>query len=325
MHKRTLNNVQLGLFVLVGITFLIVALYLIGNNRNLFNKTFQINATFYKVNGLMKGNNVRFSGIDVGTVKRVEIISDSSVMVTMIIENDIQRFIKKTAVASMGTDGLMGNKLVNIENGTVFAESVLGGDTIKALKQIETDKMLRTLDLTNENLLMITSDLKNITQKVNGKNTLWSILMDTVIADNVKQAISGLRTTTKNTAMFTQNLNSLLHDVKDGKGMLGYLTSDTTSVARLESSLVQINEASERAATVTKDLKQVTEKIKRGEGPVGILLSDTVFSHDLSKSMRNIRISSEKLSENMEAMKHNFLFKGYFKDQEKKAREKAGK
>lgn len=320
MHKKTVDNVQLGFFVLVGTSFLIAALYLIGNNRNLFSQTFQINATFYKVNGLMKGNNVRFSGIDVGTVRGVEIISDTSVQVTMVIENAAQKFIKKNAVAAVGTDGLMGNKLVNIDNATTASPPVEDWDIIKTRKPVETDQMLRTLDQTNENLSYITSDLKRITQRLNNNNSLWSILMDTTAAENVKQAIVAIRATTKNTSAFTQDLNSMLQEVRNGKGTLGYLLSDTTSPARLKHSILQINEASDKAAQVTKDLKEMTEKIKRGEGSAGILLSDTAFAHDLSKSMRNIRISSEKLSINMEAMQHNFLFRGYFKDQEKKER-----
>ena len=101
MHKKTINNVRLGLFVLIGTIFLIAALYLIGNNRNIFDQTFTVRATFYKVNGLMKGNNVRFSGIDVGTVKSVRIASDTSVEVSMIIESDAKRFIRKNAIASV--------------------------------------------------------------------------------------------------------------------------------------------------------------------------------------------------------------------------------
>ena len=116
MAKETSKNIRLGIFVLAGTAFLIVALYFIGNKQNLFGSTFKISAQFNNVNGLMIGNNVRFSGIDVGTVESVEIINDSMVNVVMIIEKDVQKFIRKNAVASVGTDGLMGNKLVNINS-----------------------------------------------------------------------------------------------------------------------------------------------------------------------------------------------------------------
>lgn len=323
MRKETLSNVQLGLFVLAGTAFLVAALYLIGNNRDLFNKTFQIKATFYKVNGLMKGNSVRFAGIDVGTVKRVEIISDSTVNVTLGIESDAKRFIRKNALATVGTDGLMGDKLVNITNTSEPAEVVKNGDVLGTLKPIETDQMLRTLDQTNGDLSVIASDLRKITQKVNSSNTLWSILMDTSVAENVKQAIIDLRATTQNTRQFTKDLSSVSQDMRNGKGLLGYLVRDTISANQLRSGIAKINEAGEKVSSVAADLKDVSLKLKKGEGPAGILLSDTIFAHDLSKSMRNIREGSQKLNENMEAMKHNFLFSGYFKKQEKENRKKS--
>ncbi len=323
MSKKTVNNIQLGFFVLIGAVFLIAALYLIGNNRNLFSQTFQLRATFYQVNGLMKGNNVRFSGINVGTVKSVTIVSDTSVDVTMIIEDDAQKFIKKNSAASIGTDGLMGNKLINIINFSTLAESVEDGDIIKSIRPVETDQMLRTLDQTNENLSTITSDLKKITQKLSNRNTLWSILMDTVIAENVKYVISDIRVTTRNTSAFSKDLHGLLEDINNGKGMIGYMVGDTSASGKLKRSVTKINESSEHTEEVAKNLEEMTRKIKNGQGGAGILLSDTAFANDLSKSMRNIRMSSEKLNENIEAMRHHVLFRGYFKDQEKK-RQKAG-
>src|SRR5690349_12707063 len=124
MAKEVSKNIRLGVFVLLGTILLIAALYLIGNNHNLFGNTFRISAEFYNVNGLMPGNNVRFSGIDVGTVESVEIVSDSSVRVVMVIEQDIRKYIRKNAVASIGTDGLMGNKLVNINSSDEDAEPI---------------------------------------------------------------------------------------------------------------------------------------------------------------------------------------------------------
>lgn len=318
MKRNTISNIQLGVFVMVGTAFLVTALYYIGSNRSLFDKTFEVNATFYNVNGLMKGNNVRFSGIDVGTIKRVEIISDTSILVTMIIEDRVHPFIKKNSVASVGTDGLMGNKLVNISNlSNASNEIIEEGEMLVAIKPVETDEMLRTLDKTNENLYQISTNLKKITQKVSNSSSLWSILMDTTLAENVKQSISNIRVTTRNTASFTNDLNYLLRDMKDGKGIAGTLLYDTASSASLKSSLQQLNAVTRQAEEVTQNFKVLTEKMKKGEGGAGVVLSDSAFAQDVQMSLHNIRQSSELLNENMEAMRHNFLFRGYFKEQEK--------
>jgi phospholipid/cholesterol/gamma-HCH transport system substrate-binding protein len=318
MKHTTTNNIQLGSFVAVGFVFLLAALYFIGKNRNLFDQTFEVSATFYNVNGLTKGNNVRFSGIDVGTIKRVDIISDTSVKVTMIIEKRVHSFIKKNSLASVGTDGLMGNKLVNITNTSSSSNEIIAeGDMLLSVKPIETTDMLRTLDQTNINLYQITNDIKRITQKLNNNNSLWSILMDTTVALNVKQSISSIRLTARNTTTFTNDLNTLLKDIKDGKGLAGSILRDTATAIKFKSSIQQLHDASEKAFQVTTDIKQLTEKIKKGEGGAGILLSDSAFAKDLQKSMHNIQQSTVRFDQNMEALKHNFLFKGYFRRQEK--------
>ncbi len=325
MHKQTINNVRLGLFVLIATAFLIAALYLIGNNRNLFDQTFRVKATFFKVSGLMKGNNVRFSGIDVGTVKSVQIASDSSVEVTMIIESDARKFIRKTALASIGTDGLMGNKLVEIDNTNEAADAVEDGDVINTIRPIETDQMMRTLARTNNDLSDITLELKQITRKVNNSHALWSILGDTIMAENVKQSIEAIKSSTRNVSAFTKNLNSLMQDAGKGKGMINYLVYDTVAPIKLGKAIAQIDQASDKASDVASELKSLTDRVKHGEGTAGLLLTDSVFAKDLNESMKSIRAGSAKLDENMEALKHNFLLKGYFRKQEKKAKEEQAK
>ncbi len=318
MKNTTSSNVQLGIFVMIGLAFLLFTLYLIGSNQNLFDQTFEVKATFYNVNGLMKGNNVRFSGIDVGTIKKVEIISDTTVKVTMVIKNNIHPFIKKNSVATVGTDGLMGNKLVNISNTSGGSSEIVEvGDMLTSIKPVETDEMLRTLDLTNQNLYQITTDLKRITQKLKSSNSLWSLLMDTSVAQNVKLSISNIRATTNNTAAFSKDLNFLIQDIKNGKGVAGVLLNDTASTKRLQNSIQQLQQATTKAVELTSDIRMVTEQLKKGQGATGVLISDTAFAKDLKKSMKNIEFGTDRFNENMEAMKHNFLFRGYFKKQEK--------
>ena len=295
MKNTASSNAQLGVFIIIGLAFLLIALYLIGSNQNLFDQTFEVHANFYNVNGLTKGNNVRFSGIDVGTIKKVEIISDTSVKVTMVIKNSVHPFIKKSSLASVGTDGLMGNKLVNISNSShASGEMVSEGDMLVSIKPVETDAMLRTLDMTNQNLFQITSDLKRITQKIKNSNSLWSLLMDSTLAKNVKQSISNIRSTTQNTSTFTNDLNFLIQDIKNGKGVAGTLLNDSTSTLHVKNSIHQLQLTTEKALLVTSDIKLLTDKLKKGEGGAGVIMSDTIFAKDLKKSMKNINIPSSR-------------------------------
>lgn len=323
MAKEALKNIRLGVFVLVGTSFLIGSLYIIGNKQNLFGNTFRISAKFYNVNGLMVGNNVRFSGIDVGTVESIEIVNDSSVKVVMVIEENIRKYIKKNALAAIGTDGLMGNRLVNINSSNEFSLGVEEGDVLRTVRPIEQDEMIRTLNSTNENMKAITGNLRTITERINSKNTLWSLLMDTNIASNVKAAIVNIKIASNQSAILTGNIRNITENLKNGKGSLGALIVDTTISGRLKQVVVRFEKVSDTVAVISGNISQVVNGIQNGKGSVGILLKDTTFVHNLNQSMSNINKGSVLLNEDLEALKHSWLFKKYFRKQEKLKNKKA--
>ncbi|MBK7184153.1 MAG: MCE family protein [Bacteroidetes bacterium] len=318
MAQETSKNIRVGLFVLIGTILLIFSFYLIGSKQNLFGSNFRLSAQFHNVNGLMPGNNVRFTGIDVGTVESVEIINDTTVNVVMIIEDKVQEFIKKNATAIVGTDGLMGNKLININSSKEDAPSVEDGDVLLAHKPVGTDEMMKTLNITNENVREITVEIKNIVKKLNSPNTLWSILMDTVVAENVKQAIVNIKVTGERTAIITGDLSRIVQHVKEGKGTIGALLTDTAFSTQLHQSIVNIKLISDSLALVSGDLHYITSHVKSGKGAIGTVLMDTNFVNNLNKSMINIESGTKNFDQDMEALKHNILLRNYFKKQEKK-------
>lgn len=311
------KNIKVGFFVLIGTGLLIIALYLIGTKQNLFGSTFELQAKFKNVNGLTPGNNVRFTGIDIGTVKRVEIINDSTVNVIMLIEDKVQVFIKKNAVASVGTDGLMGNKLINISSSDINAPVVEDGDNILTVNAIGTDQMMRTLDVSNQNIKDITEDIKIIASRLNKPNTLWTILGDTTVAQTLKQAITNINTTGEKASLIAGDLRGIMIDVKSGKGTVGKLLRDTSLSQRLNKTMVNIQAISDTFAIISSNLKSVSEKLKDGNGAVGTVFSDTAFKNNLNLSMLNIKYSATNFNENMEALRYSWPFKKYFKKQNK--------
>ena len=318
MEKQFAKNIRLGIFVLLGAALLITALYAVGNKRNLFGSTFSISAKFYNVNGLMKGNNVRFAGIDVGTVKKVEIINDTSVIVIMIIEKGVQKFIKKNALASVGTDGLMGNKIVNINVVDKSALSIEEGDELTALRPIETDEMTRTLNITNENIKVISSNVRGITDKISSKNSLWTILMDTVIAENIKKLVINIKSAGLHAEGAVGNFEKISEKLNSGKGTIGALISDTALFFRINKVVGSLQKVSDTAGAAVGNISSIVGKIKKGEGSVGNLMKDTAFSHNLNQSVQSINSAAKGFDENMQALKHNILFRRYYRNQEKK-------
>jgi phospholipid/cholesterol/gamma-HCH transport system substrate-binding protein len=323
MSKDLSRNFRLGIFVIAGLTFLIVVLYMVGAKRSMFGSTIKISAEFYNVNGLMSGNNVRFSGVNVGTIESVEISSDSSVKAVMIINKNVCQFIKKNSFAAIGTDGLIGNKIINInanESGT--SKPIEEGDVLTTLRPIETDEMLRTLNTTNDNIKFITGDLKKITQKINSKNTIWSLLMDTVVAENVKQAIVNIKTTGHNAVLVTAQLENMMDNANKGKGTLGSLLSDTAMSVSIKGTLNRLNDVADTASVVMGNLDKISKKVNEGNGTIGMLLSDTAFAGSVKGTVKTINSAAEGLDENMEALKHNFLLRKYYRNKEKQKKKK---
>lgn len=186
------DNLKLGAVVVFAMTALIVGLYMIGDKKNLFSKTFMITAEFRDVGGLTAGNNVRFGGIDVGTVEDVQVFTDTSVLVFMRIEEKYHYHIHPNSLASLSTDGVMGNRLVTISSYAPHGAPVANNHMIRSLNPVSMDETTRTLSETNKNLKDITDNVKRITAKLDS-SALWTVLSDSAVADNIRQSTFNLR------------------------------------------------------------------------------------------------------------------------------------
>ncbi len=327
MKKDVNHNIKLGIFVVSGVLLLVIGLYFIGNNKNMFGKTITLYATFQNVSGLQAGNNVRYSGIDIGTVKQILIVSDTTVKVEMSIEANLKEIIRKNARASVGTDGLMGNKLVNIHPGTVSFPLISDGDEILSIQNLDADEMLRTLEYTNSNVAVISENLKNITGNINNsKGTIYTLLMDTTLMEGIGHTIRNLDVMSSNLSMTSAELSDVVHQIKEGKGLVGVLLNDSIMGTDLQKTISEVKASGELINFSANELKTIVQKINNGNGSIGTLLNDTGTAGRLKSSLINIENSTKNFNENMEALKKSFLLRGYFKRQEKlKQNEKKGK
>jgi phospholipid/cholesterol/gamma-HCH transport system substrate-binding protein len=323
MKNKKVNNVKVGLLVLAGIVFLILTLYMIGKNRNLLGATFPIKATISNVNGLVPGNNVRFKGMDVGTVKSITIDNDTVIYVVMTIDQKMRPYIKKNAVVSIGTDGLMGNKLININSSAFPGEPVGKGDILQSRNPIETDEMLRTLNTTNNNIERITHNLYEISLKLNSSESLWTLLSDTVVTKDFKRAVLHFKDAGANTAVMTAKARDIVSTLDNGEGIAYQLFSDTTLSNQLTYTLDQLQAASHETSLMISELKNVVDNVKNGNGTAGLVLTDTVLRESLFKTATNIEQGTDRFNQNMEALKSNFLFRKYFKKLEKQQAKEA--
>lgn len=316
------RNIRVGIMFLLGLILLVGALYLIGDKRNLFGDTILLKAEFEEVNGLMKGNNVRYVGIDVGTVSDVRILNDSVVSVEMTIEAEATSFIRTNALASIGSDGLMGNKLVNIHAVQGKAPYIQEGDVIQAVAPLDTDEIMRTLSRTNDDMSTIAQNLKSITQKIEEENMIWNLLGDSAMAVSIKNTIKNVDYTSAELTQITRTFREISEDVKGGKGTVGKLLTDTSFMVKLDNTLLGIQNVTDSLSKLSGNISQITDDINEGKGAAGKVLKDEQFDKDLTETLENMKRASKALEEDLEALKHNIFFRGYFKKKAKEEKKK---
>lgn len=321
MAKTKLEHFRLGIFVILGITLLLFAAYLIGNRQNMFSKTFEVSAVFKNATGLQNGNNVRFSGINVGTVSSIEMLNDTAIRVRMIIQDEMRNHIKKNAIASIGTNGLVGSMLINIVPGSGKGTLITPGDELQSSNKIGTQDMMSTLNVTNENAALLTADLLKISQSLNqGKGTLGRLLIDTVMANDLQKTILNLKNISNSAKVTIIEMNKMVAKLNFDESAAGVLLSDTISGGKMKNIIQNLETTSTEIEKMSQNLNSIIGGINDGQGAINYLTKDSVFVDQLQRSIQNIEQGTERFNENMEALKHNFLTRGYFRKLEKKER-----
>ncbi|MCL6258714.1 MlaD family protein [Aquiflexum sp. TKW24L] len=319
-EKKKIENSKLGLMVLAGILFLVYTLYMIGKNQNIFGSSITIISVVENVNGLVPGNNVRFQGIDVGTVKTIEMDNDSSINITLYIQKKMQPFIRKNAMTSINTDGLMGNKILHILPQEGNADPVEEGDILYSQKAIDTEGMLKKLSSTGDFLEITMINLAEVSEKLNKSESLWALLSDDQLPSDIKNTIREFRIAGSNASALAKAGKEFMMDLEQGKGIVQQVFKDSIMADNLNESIENILKTSADAASMMAETRKMLESIQSGQGTAGLIISDNLMRETLMKSMINIEQSTYNFNENMEALKGSFLFRKYYKNQEKELR-----
>lgn len=229
MDTRTPKfKVRLGLFIAGGLALFVFAIFIIGRQKNLFNPVFRLTTTFYSISGLQVGNNIRFSGINVGTVDNIKIINDSTVRVDMMIRKEVQQFIKEDSEAAIGSEGIIGDRILVITQGSSDAAMVKDGQQLLSTEPIETDAIMANLDVSSWNAGIITQQLAEIMTKINsGNGTLGRLIQDSTIAENINETIANLKKSSKG---LDENMEAAKHNFL----LKGYFNKKEKAAAKLK-------------------------------------------------------------------------------------------
>ena len=319
--KENKQNIRLGIFVFVGLALFLASVFYIGSERNVFNRTFSVSAVFRNVEGLTEGDNVWLSGVKVGTVRNVTIIDEGKVIVNLSLKNNQTEFIKKDATAFIGSDGLVGNKIVVIRPGKGNMP-ISDNDTINSLSPTDTQDLINIAKDVGSNTRSLTDDLKLITAKINkGQGIVGELLNEGELSRDLRETIEALRTASNNTKQATIHLKKLVAEINNGNGLVTKLVKDSAYANTFSAALENVADVGVNAKQMSEDLRDVAAKFNDPNNAIGVLLADSTFANKLRTTLNNAQSASVKLDENMEALRHNFLLRGYFRKQ-RKAQEK---
>jgi phospholipid/cholesterol/gamma-HCH transport system substrate-binding protein len=317
--------VTVGVFVLVGIIIFIAAVLTLGGQKKTFEKKSTLKAIFKDVNGLQEGNNVWFSGVKVGTVQNISFTADAMVEVVMSIQTKAMKYIKKDARAKISSEGFIGNKIVVIFGGGAHTPAVSEDDVLAIDSGLSTDEMIATLQQNNKNLLDITGNIKTITERLmNGQGSAGKILSDDKLANELQAAVTGFRIASAQVQRITSDVASYTSQLQSEGSLTNKLIHDTVFYSRLKSTAAQIEQASvtikessDNIKRITGNIENVSRRLDSTGSPVGVLLNDEEAGKNLKITLENLQSGSKKLDEDLEALQHNFLLRGFFKKKEK--------
>lgn len=299
MEAGSEKKIKVGFFIVVGFLLFVVAIFVLGGKDNLFTPTFVLKSEFESVSGLKSGSSVRLNGIVVGKVDGVDIETSNKVMVTMTLEESIRKFIKKDSKATIGSDGLVGNKIIDISPGSPTAPEVQDGELLGSIKPVEVADIMNSLKESSDNASDITKDLSDITSKVNGgQGTLGQLVNNDTLYRSADLTLQSFQTSSGQLNEIFAKIDRMVNNVS----------------GNVENTSVQLDR-------ISSDISEIVRKMNSSESVIGTLLTDTTFANNIKAVMENANHTTKNLedgsfsfTQNMEALKHNFLFKGYFED-----------
>lgn len=318
MRGENKRSVIVGIFVFLGIAILVAGVLTLGGQQKKFVKSIQLKAVFDDIGGLQTGNNIWFSGVKIGTVRKINFYGDSQVEIEMNVEEEVVDFIRKDSKATISSDGLIGNKIIVIYGGTTLAPAVQDGDRLESVMPLDTDKMMETLQVNNENLVEITNDLKVLTSKLAaGEGIVGAVMTDSILAENFRSILTNLNRASINSNRMLTDLNTFTTKLNQKGNLFNDLATDTVIVGDLKETMKSLKATAANSQELTQKLEVITEKFNSKDNTMGMLLNDPEFAANLKSTMENTDSATYNLNQGMKALEYTWPFNKGFKRQAK--------
>ncbi|WP_121353378.1 MlaD family protein [Flavisolibacter nicotianae] len=326
MEKKNKRAVIVGAFVFAALVIFVLGVMTLGGQKSLFNKGATIHTIFNEVSGLQPGNNVWFAGVKVGTVQNLSFNKEGKVDVEMNIGEKSLSMIRKDSKAKIGAESFIGNKIIVIYGGSAAAPVVETGSTLQSEQSLSTEEMMATFQENNKNLLAITENFKTISGRLlSGQGSAGKLLNDDGLYRDLQASMASLKIAVANAQNLVANASDYTTRLTAKGSLANDLVTDTVVFARLRSTVRQIDALSQRADQVMANLNTASSNVNQSladpSSPAGLLLNDKQTAAEIRTTIKNLQSSTQKLDENMEALQHNFLLRGFFRKKAKSQEE----
>ena len=315
MGKSKNRALKLGLLVAVGLLLFSVAVYYLGSKQNLFSSSVNIRTYFQDVKGLMEGNKVQYSGITVGFVSNIQIVEDTLILVEMSVDEKVANFIRKDSKVEIGSDGLMGSKIISIYPGTKGAGRITENEVLQTRQSIELQDVLKEAQTVMLQSKQITESFKEVGEKINnGDGDIAALLNNNALTTRFARIENEMLQITATTKEMMNSTNAIVKKVNRGEGDLGRLINDTVMSTDLNTVMAHLENVTIKADSVAKELHLFTDELNTGNGIIHRLVYDEEMADEIDTSIVKINNSVDDVAGAAETIERSWIFNLFSKN-----------
>lgn len=309
MGKSKNHALKLGLLVAVGLFLFSVAVYYMGSKQNLFSSSVDVRTYFQDVKGLMEGNKVQYSGITVGFVSNIQIVEDTLILVEMSVDKEVAQFIRKDSKVDIGSDGLMGSKIVSIYPGTKGAGKIAENEVLQTRESVEWQDVLKEAQIVIGQTKQITTSLTEVSEKINnGDGDIAVLLNDNTLTARFTQIENEMLQITATANEMMNSTNNIVEKVNRGEGDLGRLINDTVMTTDLHAVMTNLENVTDKADSVANELNVFTNRLNTGNGVIQRLVYDEKMADQVDSSFVNINNSIDEVAGAAKTIERSWIF-----------------
>ena len=293
-----------GVFVVGGLVLFAVGLFMIGDRQMAFAKKFTVYTEFSKITGLQPGAIVRVSGAKAGSIKEIlpPNTPNEKFRVRLEISEDLHQLVRTDSLATIETEGLVGGYYLGIGTGTAAAPPVGPDSTIAGREPFDVGDLMRQMGDTvmkvNDTIDEMHGDVRSAVVAVADTVDNANALITDVSVDVKRMAASGSR--------LIGDAAQVAEGIRSGKGIIGKLVTDDELYTRVTAIAKQTEETATHVREVVEVAKKTLDAFQSKDGPVQGMTAN------VNQTMDNARGAMAGFAENMDALKHNFLLRGFF-------------